>query len=303
MQGIKHGDGSLDDIKGASQKVKIISTNNFPTAAGLASSASGYAALVFAMGKLLGVTGDLTPIARQGSGSACRSLHGGFVKWQMGREEDGSDSMGYQIAPETHWEDLRIFVIVVNDTRKKVGSTAGMQLTVKTSTLLKHRVEHVVEDRMKAACDAIKDKDFPTLADVIMKESNQLHAVCLDTNPPLRYLNDVSFMIMDMVHSYNEAAGSLQAAYTFDAGPNACLFTTKSHASEIAWLIRNLFPADTNDADFFRGMNVTLTAPQSSVAQMMDLNAYSSNLIKYVICTKVGDGPRLVSCNGTQGEN
>eukprot|EP00966_Prymnesium_polylepis_P290736 6715035-Prymnesium_polylepis.1 len=87
--------------------VQVVSVNNFPTAAGLASSAAGYAALAFALGKLYGIEesyeGDLSTIARVGSGSACRSLAGGFVAWDMGSKADGTDSCARQVAPADHW--------------------------------------------------------------------------------------------------------------------------------------------------------------------------------------------------------
>ncbi|KAL2539842.1 mevalonate diphosphate decarboxylase 1 [Abeliophyllum distichum] len=88
--------------------VHIASYNNFPTAAGLASSAAGFACLVFSLAKLMNVKEDhskLSAIARQGSGSACRSLYGGFVKWIMGKEENGSDSIAVQLADEKHWDE------------------------------------------------------------------------------------------------------------------------------------------------------------------------------------------------------
>ncbi|KAI5401650.1 Diphosphomevalonate decarboxylase mvd2 [Lathyrus oleraceus] len=93
--------------------VHIASYNNFPTAAGLASSAAGFACLVYALGKLMNVKEDesqLSAIARQGSGSACRSLFGGFVKWIMGKEENGSDSLAVQLADEKHWDELVIVI-------------------------------------------------------------------------------------------------------------------------------------------------------------------------------------------------
>lgn len=281
-------------MKFVSQKMKVYSENNFPTAAGLASSASGYAAMVFAAANLLGVEGDLTKIARQGSGSACRSMHGGFVQWDKGKEVDGSDSIGSQLVPSSHWEDLRVFVIVVNDIRKKVGSTEGMQSTVDTSTLLKYRVDRIVDNHLKVARDAIRQKDFPKLADIIMRESNQLHAVCLDTQPPLHYLNDTSFLIIDMIHSYNEAIGSLQAAYTFDAGPNACIFTTEKHALKLAWLIEHYFPTNTDRKEYFKGMPITPTPPPDDVLMKMKITPHAPNLLRYIISTRVGDGPNII---------
>jgi diphosphomevalonate decarboxylase len=105
-------------------KVHIESENNFPTAAGLASSASGYACLVFAFAQLYGLKKqEISDIARLGSGSACRSIYGGFVHWQKGVNLDGRDSIAVQVAPASHWPDLHVLILVVNDGKKKVAST------------------------------------------------------------------------------------------------------------------------------------------------------------------------------------
>ncbi|KVI07418.1 Diphosphomevalonate decarboxylase [Cynara cardunculus var. scolymus] len=122
----------------------IASYNNFPTAAGLASSAAGLACLVFSLAKLMNLKEDnsqLSAIARQGSGSACRSLYGGFVKWIMGKEENGSDSLAVQLADEKHWDDLVIIIAVVSARQKETSSTSGMRDTVETSALIQHRAK------------------------------------------------------------------------------------------------------------------------------------------------------------------
>lgn len=135
------------DETAAAQHLHIVSQNSFPTAAGLASSAAGLACLVAALAELLEAReqfpGQLSTIARQGSGSACRSLDGGFVRWEKGERglEDGSDSRAVQIADEHHWPELCAVVCVVNDREKETSSTAGMQHTKATSELLRFRVD------------------------------------------------------------------------------------------------------------------------------------------------------------------
>ncbi|KAF3653721.1 Diphosphomevalonate decarboxylase [Capsicum annuum] len=124
--------------------VHVASYNNFPTAAGLASSAAGFACLVFSLAKLMNVqedNGRLSAIARQGSGSACRSLFGGFVKWVMGKEEDGSDSIAVPLVDEKHWDELVIIIAVVSSRQKETSSTSGMRDTVETSSLIEHRAK------------------------------------------------------------------------------------------------------------------------------------------------------------------
>lgn len=108
-------------------KIHVVSENNFPTAAGLASSASGYACLVFTLAQLYGLKNqEISDIARMGSGSACRSIYGGFVQWHKGVQLDGKDSIAVPVAPASHWPELHVLILVVNDSKKKVGSTSGM---------------------------------------------------------------------------------------------------------------------------------------------------------------------------------
>lgn len=103
-----------DNSSKAKWKIRVCSENNFPTAAGLASSAAGYACLVYTLANAFGlVKEDLPSIARQGSGSACRSIYGGFVHWKAGVDDLGSDSTVDQIAPDTHWPEMRILILVV----------------------------------------------------------------------------------------------------------------------------------------------------------------------------------------------
>ncbi|KAI5021652.1 hypothetical protein ZWY2020_058382 [Hordeum vulgare] len=155
--------------------VHIASYNNFPTAAGLASSAAGFACLVFTLGKLMNVNedyGELSSIARQGSGSACRSIYGGFVKWCMGKNDDGRDSMAVQLVDETHWDDLVIIIAVVSSKQKETSSTSGMRDTVETSPLLQYRAQTVVPSRILKMEDAIKNRDFESFARLTCADSN-----------------------------------------------------------------------------------------------------------------------------------
>lgn len=152
-------------------KVHICSENNFPTAAGLASSAAGYACLgefgflieylvlgnnifitliVYSLASLYGVEKEeLSAIARMGSGSACRSIFGGWVQWMKGIRDDGSDSVAVQVAPHTHWPEVQVIILVVRDEKKKVSSTNGMQRSVVSSDLMSHRIRFCAPIRTK----------------------------------------------------------------------------------------------------------------------------------------------------------
>lgn len=273
-------------------RIHICSENNFPTAAGLASSAAGYACLVYSLSELYGVSGDVSGVARQGSGSACRSLYGGFVRWHSGTRPDGTDSLATQVCPALHWPQIRIMVLVVNAGRKPTGSTQGMQRSVMTSDLIHHRANHVVPQRMQQIIQAIQERDFATVGRLTMQDSNQLHAICLDTYPPCVYMNDVSHCIAALVHRYNELCGDIKVAYTFDAGPNACLLMKEDVVGEFAAVVSHFFPPAPGNTDFFRGLPI----PQGTVPQALKAGVIQqANAIQFVIHTSIGEGPQLLS--------
>ncbi|KAI9596864.1 diphosphomevalonate decarboxylase [Syncephalis fuscata] len=280
--------------------VRIASRNSFPTAAGLASSASGYACLVKTLAELyaLRVSADtLSGIARQGSGSACRSLQGGFVAWDHGVRADGTDSLARQVASRDHWPELEAIICVVNAGRKATPSTAGMQRTVATSELFTHRISCVPE-RMRAMEAAIAARDFTAFANLTMKDSNQFHACCLDTFPPVVYLSDVSHAIIRLVEAFNHRG--VRAAYTFDAGPNAVIYTLKQHAADLVAAIVHHFPTN-NLADYFEDPYKIIsnqpgeTSIHSPIShESAELPIYPIGSVKQLIHVRVGDGPQVL---------
>lgn len=98
----------------------------------------------------------------------------------------------------------------VNGERKKVSSTIGMRRSLETSGLMQYRIANVVPERADKMQRAIIQKDFETFAELTMKDSNQFHAICLDTYPPCTYMNDVSHSIVNFVHAYNDAMGDVK---------------------------------------------------------------------------------------------
>jgi diphosphomevalonate decarboxylase len=285
-------------------KIHISSYNTFPTAAGLASSAAGYAALVAALAKLMNAKeeyeGQLSTIARQGSGSACRSLYGGFVAWRMGgAKSDWSDSMAQQVADEKHWPELRALILVVSDAKKDTSSTAGMNTSVQTSELLKHRAASVVDKRMEAIEKAYLAKDFETFGQITMADSNQFHATCLDTYPPIFYMNDISRSAIQLVHVYNTWAGKVRAAYTFDAGPNAVIYTLDQYCVELGALMLHFYPEFgenyINNADFFA--QVKAHSLDASLLEAASKTGRTPNAgdVKMMYYTKAGPGPQTLA--------
>ncbi|KAI9299551.1 Diphosphomevalonate decarboxylase [Cunninghamella echinulata] len=297
---LEEKDSSLSPL--SSYKVHVCSENNFPTAAGLASSASGLAALVYTLAQLYQLPMDLSElskIARQGSGSACRSLFGGFVAWEQGKEKDGSDSKAVQIASEQHWPELQALICVVSDAKKGTSSTAGMQQTIQSSTLMKERIEQVVPQRMKDMIQAIQSKNFDQFAELTMRDSNQFHSVCLDTFPPIFYLNDTSRGIIQLIHEYNKAKGGYKAAYTYDAGPNAVIYALEQDMKEIIQLINHYFPeADFTDPyGLFKDNQGQVTS--SDLISSNEFNekvipVYPKGSVSRLLHTKVHDGPRVL---------
>ncbi|NXL37423.1 MVD1 decarboxylase, partial [Glaucidium brasilianum] len=290
----RRGGGTEDSSPlNLSYKIHIATENNFPTAAGLASSAAGYACLVSALARLYGVEGELSEVARRGSGSACRSMLGGFVQWQRGERPDGRDSLAHQVAPETHWPELRVLILVVSGEKKQVGSTAGMQTSVDTSPLLKHRAEAVVPERLALMMRHIRERDFEAFGQLTMRDSNQFHATCLDTFPPIFYLNDLSRQIIALAHRFNAHHGRTKVAYTFDAGPNAVIFTLADTVAEFVEVVRRSFPPATNGDQFVRGLPVgSASLPEELVAAVVPEAVPGA--VRYILHTQPGPGPQLL---------
>lgn len=270
--------------------IHICSVNNFPTSAGLASSAAGYACLVQSLGTLFHIEGDLSGIARRGSGSACRSMYGGFVAWVKGSNPDGSDSVAKQVASSDHWPQMRVIILVASDAKKDTSSSHGMARTMETSALIQERVSNVVPRRMKDMTDAILKRDFNKFAEITMKESNQLHAVCLDSYPPIHYMTSASLDVVSLVHRYNGFYGTNKLAYSFDAGPNACLFLLEESLPEVLALVKYAFPTSTREVDFFRGRPAVIGNMSQELVEYMAINP-QRDAIKFAIITHVGHGP------------
>ncbi|KAG2731437.1 hypothetical protein G9P44_005853 [Scheffersomyces stipitis] len=295
---VETSDASLPKL--SQFKLHIVSENNFPTAAGLASSAAGFAALVSAIAKLYKLPQDmseLSKIARKGSGSACRSLFGGFVAWEMGELENGEDSKAVEVAPLSHWPTMKAAILVVSDDKKDTPSTSGMQQTVATSDLFQHRITEVVPKRFEEMKRAIAANDFETFGELTMKDSNSFHAVCLDSYPPIFYLNDTSKQIIKLVHRLNEQEGKIIAAYTFDAGPNAVIYYDEVNEAKVLGLLYSYFGAvggweKHEEVATYKKVTIDGTNP----------DIYKG--ISRIILTSIGAGPQeteesLMNADGT----
>lgn len=141
--------------------------------------------------------------------------------------------------------------------------------------------------------EAVRRKDFLAFAELTMKDSNQFHATCLDTYPPIFYLNSVSQQVINLVHRYNRYYGETRVAYTFDAGPNAVIFTLQQHVPEFVRVVQHFFPPDTNGEDFIKGLPVNRVALSEELKQGIGLEPMPKG-INYIISTKAGPGPCVV---------
>ncbi len=229
-------------LAGIKYKALIVSKNSFPTSGGLASSASGAATLVYTVSMALDLNmtqKEMSINARQISGSACRSLFGGFVAWRKGEEDTGLDSYAECVADQNHWPEVIDVIALVSGAKKKISSSDGHRVTVETSKLYNARPNEA-NARVVEISKAVRDRDFETLARITMADSNSMHALMLDSYPPIIYLNDVSKQIIYAVHELNEREGSSIAAYTFDAGPNAQIITLKKHKDKVVECIKDI---------------------------------------------------------------
>lgn len=214
------------NFSGNPKFVEIKTENNFPTSAGLASSASGFAALTKASSELFKLElsdKELSQIARIGSGSASRSIFGGFAEWHKGDTEDGSDCFAEQIAkPESF--PLSVIIVVTSLKTKKVSSRDGMKNSSLTSPFYHSFVETSEED-IKIIKKAILNQDFNLMAQASMRSTIKMHSVMMTTNPPLFYWNSTTYSIIELVR---ELVNEKQPVFfTIDAGPQVKIITLK----------------------------------------------------------------------------
>lgn len=210
----------LDITAGSSDrpKAKVISENNFPTGAGLASSASGFAALALAAGKGMGQSLSdeaLSRLARMGSGSAARSIYGGFSEMQLGTKDDGSEDFAVPLYDENFW-DVRLLVAVTSDEKKELGSTEGMLRTTKTAPYYEHWVSSHPND-LREMRQAIAEKDFEKTGELAEHSCFKMHGLAMAAKPPILYWNAATTETIHRVWILRKSG--VPAYVTIDAGP------------------------------------------------------------------------------------
>ena len=213
---VRHLD-RIRDLAGITQRAHVASVNNFPMASGIASSASGFAALSVAACAALGLDLDatqLSALARLGSGSASRSLFGGFVQWDRG--VDHKSSVARLLFPAEHWQ-LYDLVAIVSSAEKKVSSEGGHRLAA-TSPLNWARVEHV-KTLLPIVQAAIAARNLVQLGEPVEWDALAMHGVMQTGTPSLLYWQPGTLEVVQAVRRWREEEG-LAAYFTIDAGPN-----------------------------------------------------------------------------------
>ena len=205
----------LDDVAGPSRmRAHVVSECNFPMAAGLASSASAFAALVAAASAAAGAQADRLSLARsagRASGSAARSLYGGFVELSLADD----DIELSQVAPADDWP-LTVVVAVTSDRQKRVSSTEAMRRSAETSPFYARWVADQPAD-LSAARDAIATKDFDRLAELSEHNCLKMHSVIWTSRPAVTYWNPATLACLESVRELR--AAGVPVFFTMDAGP------------------------------------------------------------------------------------
>jgi diphosphomevalonate decarboxylase len=214
----------------ANAKARVVSRSNFPQGTGLASSASGFAALTVAATRAAGLELDeraLSVLARQGSGSACRSIPGAFVEWIA--STSSATSYAHSIALAEHW-DLRDVVVITTRVAKEVGSSDG-HLAALSSPFMRERLSRLPA-RFHRAKRALLGRDLPALGPEIEAEAIELHFIAMTSRPPIFYWSPEMVRVIQAARAWHE--GGLQVYFTLDAGPNVHLICEGRDADTVA---------------------------------------------------------------------
>lgn len=249
---------------GIATRANIVSTNNFPTGAGLASSASGFAALVLAGDAALGLglsRAEQSVLARRCSGSAARSIFGGYVEWAHGQRADGEDSVATPILAADAWP-LSVAVAITSTAEKAIGSTEGMNRTADTSPYQQAWIETQEADLAEARA-AIATRDFERLAAISEYSCLKMHALALAAKPGLLYWNAATVAAMHVVRGLR--AKGVPVFFTIDAGPQLKAVCLPAAAAEVAAALREV-PGVLNVVETGLGGDARLLDPAEALA-------------------------------------
>lgn len=227
------------NLAGIQSFAQINSINHVPSAAGLASSASAFAALAAAASKAAGLDltrKELSRLARRGSGSASRSIYGGFVEWRQGT--DDQTSYAVPIEENLDWP-IGMLVGVVNSDQKKIPSRVGMQTAVETSPYYQGWLQSTAED-LKLIKGAIQKRDFQKMGEITESNALKMHALNLSAHPHFNYFKPTSLAIMQEVERIRKEE-HIPCYYTLDAGPNVKILCMQTDAPAIQQILTSKF--------------------------------------------------------------
>jgi diphosphomevalonate decarboxylase len=208
---------------------RVESKNNFPKSSGIASSASGFAALTVAAATASGLQlseKELSVLARLGSGSACRSIPDGFVEWKSG--ETSEESYAYSLFAPGYWKICDL-IVIVGENSKKVSSTEGHAIA-ETSPFYKTRIAGM-EIKISEIKSALKNKDFTKFGEILEAEAVNMHAVMMTSKPPLYYWLPETLKVITQVIELRSAGQ--ECYFTIDAGPNVHVICNEADADNI----------------------------------------------------------------------
>lgn len=226
---VKHLD-RVRKLAGINSKAKVVTENNFPTATGLSSSASGFAALTLAASSAAGLKlseKQLSILARQGSGSACRSIPDGFSEWLDGNTSETSYAVS--IFPPDYF-DIADVVAVVSKSKKDVSTTEG-QKSAESSPFFKNRLERI-KDKIKLVKQYIKEKDFTSFGELLEEEALELHSIMLTSRPSLIYLLPESLRVIKAVKNWR--AEGLESYFTLNTGQDVHIICRKRDVNKVS---------------------------------------------------------------------
>jgi diphosphomevalonate decarboxylase len=217
---------------GRRERARVATRGSVPRGIGLASSAAAFAALALAGSRAAGLRLEppaLSALARRGSGSAARSVFGGFVEWRRGERDDGRDSVAVQLAPPERW-DLRVVVAVTTSAPKAVSSRAGMTRAA-ASPFYPAWVAGAEADLDEARA-AIAARDLEALGLLAEHNALKMHAVGLAARPPLLYWRGATLECVHRVWALR--AEGIPAFVTIDAGPQVKVLCAPVDAATVA---------------------------------------------------------------------